>query len=343
MALYIVERATLLILFLLMAFLSAVATAYVAVDVKEIEEDIKDKKSKNNKKAKKISQTLKTQSKFVKACEMGIVFCELSISAYSVEVFAIPIYAKIYKYLDLPEYIVKYFLILSVTFVVTYLLFIFAHLLPKHIAIKHPKKITYATIDLVYILSKIFSPFMYIIHATDNLFVKMFSKTSKEKRDFTDLEIKTEIELKKEDGLISKEGEAILNNIVNLNYLLVKDIMKPIEKVICVNTQCSKNEIIEIFKESTHSILPIYDRDIDNILGAVNIKKVFYLMDNKDFKMEKIITPVVTVTDKKKVSNLLKEMKKEKIKLAVITSENKKVIGIVTLQDIMNAIIENVE
>ncbi len=334
MDLYIIEVVMLVLLMVLMFYLSAISAAYTAFDLKDIEENTKNKKIKN--KNKRIKQLLKNQSKFIRALDMGIIFTELCTAAIAVEVIANPIYSENRNLL-----IFKYICIFTTTFLITYVSLIFTKLLPKHIGFRHSKLITYATIDIIYVLAVLFSPVAYFLHKTDDFFIKAFEKTNKEKDKFSDAEFKSKMELEAETGTLSKENKIIVSNIVMLDKLNVDIVMKDVDKLKAIDTEFSREEVMKYSRENDFAFYPVYDRDINNILGIVSIKKIFQNEVSETFRIEKLITPTIFVTGRKKIATLFKEMKKDRIHMAIVQDDNKKVIGFVTKQDIYDHLIEN--
>lgn len=333
---YIIEIIMFILLIILMAYLSGIASAYSAFDMTDLIEESKNKRIKN--KNKKIKKVLKKQSKFTRAMELALTFCELCIAAVGVEVIAVPICNM---YITKSEVFNKYLIIFAVTFLVTYIIFIFANLLPKHVGIKNSKLITYSTIDIIYILAILFSPVSYILHKTDDFFIKIFEKTNKEREEFTEAEFKITMDINQELGVLDKETRSYINNIINLEKINVGLIMKDINKLNAIDIDSSREEVINKVKENNKIYYAVYDRDINNMLGIVSNTKIFENENAEIFRVEKMITPIIIVTDRKKVWSLLREMKKDKIKIAIIQDENKKSIGYITEEEIFNYIIQN--
>ena len=330
MNLYIIEIILLVLLILLLAYLSAITAAYAAFDMKYIDEDNKKKKNKN----KRIKKLLKKQSKFIRALGMSQVLTELCIAGVAVEVFATPLYRIYVESKNTEILLLKYIYIFLTTLIITYILLIFSKIIPKHIGFKNSKEITYSTINIIYVLSILFTPFAIFLHKTDDFFLERFEKSNKQKDKYSDIEFKSQLELETDTGVITEEHKQILANIVRIDKLSVKRIMNSIDDLKAINIDFSREDVIKYSIENNYSWYPVYDRDINNVLGIVSIKEIFKNQDNESFRVEKLITPTLFISERKTVASAFREMKKNKIHIAIVQDDANKIIGFFTVQDI---------
>lgn len=337
------EIITSVIIFFVMAYMSAIGTAYLAVKEKELNlDEIKDKK-----KIRKLKIILKHSSIFVSSVKSGISFCSLWLGALIVEIVANPIYKKYNFVFDGFDYVLKYIVILVTIILLSYILYLYADIIPKSIAIKKKNKIVLHTIDFVYAISKIFSPIIKFLKLTDEIVVRVFNVDRKDKISYKDSEVKESVEVAKEQGVLSKQDGEVISNLLKLDEMTVKDIMQDIEDTVVIDINSSKQEIKEVILESGYTRIPVCDSDKRKIIGIINVKNVLKNMlgekSTKKIETAKYIKPCMTVSSGRRLDLLFNEMKNNKEHMAIIVKEKDIAIGIVTMEDIIEEIVGNIE
>ncbi len=336
------EILTSLILFFVMAYMSAIGTAYLTIKEKDLQlDEIKDKK-----KLKRLKEILNNSSVFVSSIRSGVSFCSLWLGTLIVEIIANPIYKKFNITNQGTVYIVKYFVILLTVILLTYLLYIFAELIPKSIAIKKKNKIVIHTIDFVYVVSKIFSPVSKFMKFTEEIIMRIFDVERKERISYKDSEIKESVEVAKELGTLSKKDSKVISNFLKLDETVVKDIMVDIENAVVIDLNSSKEKIKDIVLNSGYTRIPVCDGDIRKIVGIINVKTVLKnILEDKHQKIDKdkVIKPCMYVSAGKRLDLLFNEMRNNKEHMAIVVKEKDMAIGIVTMEDIFEEIVGNIE
>ena len=172
-------------------------------------------------------------------------------------------------------------------------------------------------------------------------FRKFFSKKVDE--DKVEEEILSMVEEGHEQGLIEEGEMELINNIFEFGDKEAKDIMTPRQKIVAVENTQTVEQALQLAGENNFSRYPVYEEDLDNIIGLVHIKDLIavYMKDPK--------TPVAGMVDKaivthptKDVSELLQRMQREKIHMAVVVDEYGQTEGIVTMEDILEEIVGNI-
>lgn len=332
------EIITSIIIFIIMACMNAISTAYLSISEKDF--DFNEIKNKN--KVKNIKSFLKNSSSFIYSIEFGLAFLELWLGAVIVEIIANPIYKNINTSFQGTAYFVKYIVIMITVLVLSYVLYVFAEIIPKTFAIKNKKKIVLHTANFVHMISIIFKPLKYFLNSTENVIMRIFNVERKEIISYKNSEIKGVVEVGKEKGVISNQESEILSNYLKIDEITAKDIMIDIKDVEVININSTGEEIKEIIKQG-HTRIPVFDIDGKNIIGIINVKNLLQnMIDNKTFSLDKIIKPCMKVSSGKRLDLLFNEMKNNKEHLAIVENKNV-VIGIVTMEDILEEIVGNIE
>jgi len=137
--------------------------------------------------------------------------------------------------------------------------------------------------------------------------------------------------------------KSLIKNILNLNEKSVEDIMVPRAEIVSIEKNQSIDEILEIVKNETHSRMPIYDKNLDNVLGFFHIKDLIKDISNKDFQVENIIREVLYVAPKSPILDLLKRMRLSRIHMGLVVDEFGGIDGLITIEDLVEEIVGEIE
>jgi putative hemolysin len=156
----------------------------------------------------------------------------------------------------------------------------------------------------------------------------------------TEHEIQFLIDYINEKGLMEPEKTAMLQSIFRLGSKQVKEIMVPSTDIVLLNADATIKESFDIFSKYQFSRLPVYDGTKDNIIGMVLQKDIFVLMAKHQEKpLEELIRPIQFVPESMKINQLLRELKQKHMHIAIVINEYGSIIGLVTLEDILEEIV----
>lgn len=224
----------------------------------------------------------------------------------------------------------------------TILILIFGEIIPKSFAKTHHGKLFASFLWLINFLYHIEYPFVTILlRIADTFFSRVGGSHVLDKQDVvSEKEIEFLIDYSDEKGLMEAEKTEMLQNIFSLGQTVVREIMIPKADVIIINIDDSLEEAMEIFANSRYSRLPVYEDDDDNIVGVVHQKDIFDLLFKKEIKtVRELVRPIMFVPEMQKINQLLSELLKKHIHMAMILNEYGSVMGLVTLEDIIEEIV----
>lgn len=223
------------------------------------------------------------------------------------------------------------------TVTLTIVILIFGEISPKSIAKESPERFAMFSTPIISFFMIIFKPLNWVFRQWKKLLNKIFK--SEEDTGITEEELISIIEEAEEDGNLEKSETDLIKSAIEFNELEVGDIFTPRIDITAVKTEATRDEIREVFKESGYSRLPVYNEDLDNIVGILYYKDFF----TKDFdNISEIIKPVMFVTKNKNVNELMNELQQKKLHLAVVADEYGSTAGIVTLEDILEEIVGDI-
>ncbi len=224
------------------------------------------------------------------------------------------------------------------TVVMTVLVLIFGEITPKTLAKKRPEAFAIFSAPIINAILIILTPFSFIFKAWQTLISKILKKEEDEDG-VTEEELISIIEEAEEEGDIDKEDGELIKSAIEFNELEVGDVFTPRIDITAVSKDASYDEVAKIFSDSGYSRLPIYDGDIDNILGIVYYKDFFNEACGENDSILDISKPIIYVAKAQKINDLLKELQNKQMHMAIVLDEYGSTAGIVTLEDILEEIV----
>jgi CBS domain containing-hemolysin-like protein len=227
----------------------------------------------------------------------------------------------------------------------TVLHIVFGELAPKSIAIRYPTATTlYVSLPLR-IFYFIFKPFISLLNGFANLILKIFGiKPVSETEIHSEEELRLIIAESEEGGAIESSERELIQNVFDFDDRIVKQVMVPRIKISGINFTATLAEAIQIVLKEGYSRYPIYDKSFDEIKGIVHSKDVVQHYINRTNKtLLEISHPPYTVTENKPIDHLLREFQKKKVQMAIVISEYGGTIGIVTLEDILEELVGEIQ
>ena len=144
-------------------------------------------------------------------------------------------------------------------------------------------------------------------------------------------------------GIAKSEEKKIFNNLLKVHKKIVDDVMVPRGEIIFIDQNINKENIIKIINKEAHSRMPVVKNDLEHCLGMVHIKDLFKKINNKSFNIKSLLREVIYIPSATPVFNLLQKMKKQNIHLAIVMDEFNSVTGLVTIEDLVEEIVGEIE
>lgn len=234
-----------------------------------------------------------------------------------------------------------------VTFALSYLTLVLGELVPKRIALQNPESVALKSSKIIAIASKLFYPFVRLLSLTTILVLKLIGKYSEDVEEkISEEELKSYIRVSSQQGVINSQGEKMIVNIMSFDDKIAREIMTPRTSIYMIDYDKFSIDTINDLLEEGYSRVPVYKDSIDNILGTVYIKDLFieYKRNNyKDINIDNCIKDAYYVPETKKIDILLKELQANKNYLAILIDEYGGFSGMVTVEDIVEEIVGEIE
>ncbi|NFA19209.1 HlyC/CorC family transporter [Clostridium botulinum] len=337
-----------LILVIINAFFSSAEMAIISLNKNRLNTIIDDAEGENSfsrrtKKAKILLNLLKEPSKFLATIQVGITLAGFLASASAAT--SISKYIEIFfKRLNIPKS--SSIALFLTTLLLSYLTLVFGELLPKRIALNNSEKIALFSIKPIIIFMKISLPFVNILTYSTNFLLKVLGidyENIEEK--ISEEEIKKMIDLGEETGVFNSTEKEMINSIFDFDNTLAKEIMTPRTSVFTMDINDSPENIINNMLEERYSRVPIYEDDIDNIIGILHIKDILSIINKENIKKEDLINILripYFIPETKAIDFLFKEMQTSKNYIAILIDEYGGFSGIVTMEDLIEEVMGNI-
>lgn len=223
------------------------------------------------------------------------------------------------------------------TIVMTVAVLVFGEITPKYFASVYPEKICFFLYPLMQLFYWILMPLSKIFDGYKYLLQKLFKL--KKDDSVTDEELMSLVDEAEEVGTLKEDESALVRSALEFDDQKVEDILVPRVDVVAISDDSSMDEIREVFQKHGYSRIPVYKETIDHVVGLIHERDFFlaYLSGKKD--VSSILQEVVFTTEYTRISTLLKQLQKKKVHLAAVADEYGGLVGIVTLEDILEQLV----
>ncbi|MDU2897306.1 MAG: hemolysin family protein [Finegoldia magna] len=231
------------------------------------------------------------------------------------------------------------------TVVMTVFVLIFGEVIPKTIAQYKNKSVALKFSRFIYFLTIIFKPIVKVLNILTRLVIKLFIGEDEDSSTLTEEELKTLVEVSEEEGVLKNQETEIMINALELKETLAVDIMTPRTSMASVDIEDAESDLKEIIKNITYSRIPVYEDNIDDIIGVLHIKELAHkiIEDDRDFKVRDILKPAFYAYEYIPVVDLFKQMRTKNISISIIIDEYGGTSGIVTMEDILEELVGEID
>lgn len=226
------------------------------------------------------------------------------------------------------------------TAVSTVVVLIFGEISPKTIAKEHADGYAMAVCGLIRLLEIILAPFNFLFGLWKKLLNKIFHKS--EEASITEEELMTIVDEAEEDGGINPDEGKLIRSAIEFNDVTVNEILTPRVDICAIERTATNEEITDTFMSSSFSRLPVYEEDIDHIVGVLHEKDFYAARRHTSMPLDKVYKKPVYVSEHTKISDLLQTLKSEQCHMAIVVDEFGGTKGIVTMEDIIEELIGDV-
>src|SRR3989475_4181899 len=233
----------------------------------------------------------------------------------------------------------RLWLTLFVSLLLSVVLLIVAEVTPKTLAIAHAERWALAAATPVDRVATFLSPILWAV----TLISRGITGGRGGRAPYlTEEELLTVLHVSEEQGVIEEQEHQMIHGIIEIGDKTVREVMIPRTDIVAIERTAPLREIVKVFKEHRHTRTPVYEEDLDHIVGLVHAKDLllyYTLSSTQKFDIDKILRPIKFTPEQKKVDELLLEMRTEKVHMMIVVDEYGGTAGMVTMEDLLEEIV----
>ncbi|PWM64691.1 MAG: hemolysin [Eubacteriales Family XIII. Incertae Sedis bacterium] len=330
----------LFVLILINAFFALAEMSIVSANKNKIKVLAQD----GNKKAVLLQKLLEEPNKFLSTIQVAITLAGFLASASAAVALSDDLGAFLTKF-GIPYG--NQIAVVLVTMILSYITLVLGELYPKRIALQHSETIAMMVVKPLIVMSKITKPFVWLLSVSVNLLLRLTRQSvDVEDEEFSEDEVMSMLEVGQETGVLKEEGKKMINAIFDFDDKLAYEIMTPRTEVFLIDINDTPDEYLDELMELKYSRIPVYDDDLDNIIGILHIKDYFMKARDDGYEgvdIRSILRKPYFVPESKNIDSLFRDLQRTRNNIAILIDEYGGFSGIVTMEDIIEEIVGEIE
>ncbi|MFA5793653.1 MAG: hemolysin family protein [Candidatus Brocadiia bacterium] len=228
--------------------------------------------------------------------------------------------------------------------VTTFVLIEFGEITPKVLSSQYWEKFAFACARPIYLFSFLFYPFIQMFSSITRVVTYIFNiKIQYRKPMITKEEIKHIVELSSETGHLGKDEVTFLQNVLKFTDQVISDVMVPRDKIVALDANIKPEEATKFVTEKHYTRIPIYEGNLDNIVGILHTKDYFNVICYQNLiVMDDLLREPFFVSEEDKISDVLKKLQTNRVHLALVRDSHNKITGLVTIENILEEIVGDI-
>ena len=300
-----------------------------------------------HKAAAKIVRLTRDSSGFLATIQVGVTFAGFLSSAVAANNFAEMLGGVFEKIPYINKSVADSIATVVITLLLSFFNLVFGELAPKKVGMQKAEQISFKIVGILLFVGKIFKPFVKLLAVTTNAVAKLFgADPNYHEKTVTEEEILMMVDVGGEKGVIEESERDMIANIFEFDDTTASEIMTHRTEVIAVENTDSVADIVNTAIEEGVSRIPVFEDDLDTILGIVYVKDLLKYVGSgstENVKPTDIMRPAFFIPESKRLDDLFSEMTENKIQLAVVVDEYGGTSGIVTMEDLIESIVGNIQ
>jgi len=330
------------ILILINAFFAATEIAVISLNDNKVRKLAED----GDKKAAVMLKLAESPNDFLSTIQVCITLSGFLASALAADSFASRLSQALYAagWTFFSHETLNTLCLIFITLVLSYFTLVLGELTPKRIAMQNPEKVARFSCGVIVFAQKFFRPVVRLLSGSTNLMLRLFHihpGTNNDK--VTEEEIRMMVDIGGESGTIQQDERTMIENIFEFNNTTAESVMIHRMDVVSIQVDETFDEILTTIRESGLSRFPVYDEDVDDIVGVLNTRDFLLNAQNDSPKpMRELLRPAYLVPETVQADTLFRDMQKRKVHMAIVVDEYGGMSGIVTMEDLLEEIVGNI-
>ena len=302
--------------------------------------------NEGNYQAKKALKLVNNVNRMLAAAQLGVTIASIALG-WVAEATIVQLIEPVINLLPMPNSVVTAHVIaVPISFVlVTYFHVLLGEQLPKCISLRHPESLALLISTPMDMFITIFKPFVWLLQVSgDRILSACHANSEDASLVHSTEELDMLVDASYNEGVLNETEAEMLHNMFKFSDLMAKQVMIPRTDMVCIPNDISYEELNEVALNNQYTRYPVYEDNIDKILGFIHVKDLYSLsMKKETFSMQKLIRPLMLVPETMTLDNLIIEFKKLHSQMAVVIDEFGGTSGLITLEDVLEEIIGDVQ
>lgn len=330
------------LLILVNAFFAAAEIAIISLN----ESILRRHADTGNKKVKNILKMVQSPGQLLSTIQVGITLAGFLASAFAASTFAKRVTSALIGWgvTFIKASTLENISVIIITLVLSFFTLVFGELAPKRIAMQYAYKVAYLTAGIIQKLSMIAKPIVWLLSSATNLTLRLFGiDPTQGAEEVTEEGIRIMVDIGEEKGIIEAEEAELIDNVFEFNNLVAQDVMIHRTDVSALHIADTHEEIMKLILTTGFSRFPVYNEDLDDIIGTLNMREYLLNAQNKTPKpFRELIRPAYFVPETVRADILFRDLQRRKTHMAIIVDEYGGTSGIVTMEDLLEEIVGDI-
>ncbi|MDD6063110.1 MAG: hemolysin family protein [Oscillospiraceae bacterium] len=303
-----------------------------------------------HKKAKLVMKLTKNSSNFLSTIQIGVTLAGFLTSASASQSFVEMLSGTIRRislFSGISTGVINGVSMVLITVITSYFSLVLGELAPKKIAMHNPEKISYRVVGILLFVQKATIPFVKVLSVSTNAIVRLFGiDPQADTESVTEEEIRMMVDAGEEKGVIEDVQKEMINNIFEFDDIDAGDIMTHRTDMVAIEVDDPLEDVIQLTIEEGRSRIPVYEEDLDNIIGVIYVKDLLPYVGHqlpKETTLRSLMREAFYVPESKRCGDLFKEMTETHTQMAIVVDEYGGTAGLVTIEDLLESIVGNIQ
>lgn len=327
-----------IVLIFLNAFFSASEMAFISLNINKL-------RANEDKRSAKISKIIADSTHFLSSIQVGVTLSGFLASAIASEAFSqVMIEGLINMGVNMNMEVIKSFVLVFITLILSYVTILFGELVPKKIAIAYPEQVSRIVVYPMNFFSVLSLPIVKFLAFSTRFVLRLFKiDPDKFEDSATEEEIKLLVSVSSESGNIDEVEREMIDNIFAFDDMYVEDIMTHRTEVLALSEDWTFEEVIKFVSNERYTRYPVFKDNLDNVIGTIHLRDLLkYTYSDQEYHLHDILRKPYYVPTSKKTDELFNEFKLNKTHIAIVVDEYGGTAGIITMEDLIEEIMGDI-
>ncbi len=296
--------------------------------------------------ARLVMQAMQDPDRFFAATQVGVTFTSLAIGVLSEPSFSALLSGLLVGLSFLPAQATSIFSGLGGLVIASYFQIVLAELIPRSLVLRYAERIALVAVPPMHLIAGAFKPFVLLLRSSSRLALRALGVSEAEAGDrlHSIQELRMLVEASERGGVLQPEQSDMLNAVFSLGDITVREVMTPRTEMVCLDADAPLSEVVHTFCAHPYSRIPVYEKDIDHIIGILHAKDLLPVLQSstRTLSLRQLVREPLFVPDTQRADELIAPFRSRRERMAIVLDEYGGTAGLVTLTDLAGRILGDI-